>query len=280
MTALTRISVIVTTYERPDALDAVLRGLSRQSDRDFEIVVADDGSGPSTAKLIEGWRRQLTVSLGHAWQPDEGFRPAESRNRALRASTGHYIVFLDGDCIPFSDFVARHRALAEPGTFVFGNRVLLSPEATQEALQNKLEIETRGFAYWLIERLHGRINRLLPLLRLPDGAWRHLHPTRWRGVRSANVAAWRADLEAVDGFDAAYAGWGLEDSDLVIRLIRSGVRRKDGRFATGVLHLWHKEADRSGLAANELRLAEIESSTRLMAQRGLSSLTIDQVANP
>jgi glycosyltransferase involved in cell wall biosynthesis len=274
------ISVIVTTYERPEALDAVLRGLSRQSDRDFEIVVADDGSGPTTAALIEGWRQRLGVPLSHAWQPDEGFRPAESRNRGLRASKGAYVVFLDGDCIPFSDFVARHRALAEPGSFVFGNRMLLSQAATQDALHDGVEVETYGWSHWLMERLRGRINRLLPLARLPDGAWRHLHAGEWRGVRSANMAAWRADLEAIDGFDAEFTGWGLEDSDIAIRLIRSGVRRKDGRFATGVLHLWHKEADRAGLAANERRLADIQHGVRLRAQRGLSTLDVEKVPIP
>jgi predicted glycosyltransferase involved in capsule biosynthesis len=84
------------------------------------------------------------------------------------------------------------------------------------------------------------------------------------------MAFWRADLERVDGFDVSFSGWGREDSDLFIRLIRAGVRRKDGRFATGVLHLWHPEADRSHLAENDRQLDEVLRSNRITAQRGLS----------
>jgi hypothetical protein len=86
------------------------------------------------------------------------------------------------------------------------------------------------------------------------------------------MAYFREDLERVDGFDASYVGWGPEDSDVVIRMIRSGIRRKDGRFATGVLHLWHKEADRSRLAANRAKLDELLKSDRVRAIRGLSAL--------
>ncbi len=120
------ISLIVTTHEREDALDAVLRSLSTQTDRDFEVIVADDGSGPATADLIESWKPRLGRPLAHAWQPHEGFRASEIRNRAIIASNGSYCIFLDGDCIARPDFVARHRVLAERGWFVTGNRILMS----------------------------------------------------------------------------------------------------------------------------------------------------------
>src|SRR5215470_10988167 len=120
------ISVIVTTYNREDALEAVLSALSRQSDRGFEVVIADDGSGPTTATLVERWRTRLGVPLSHVWQVDRGFRAAEIRNRAILACNGNYCVFLDGDCLARPDFIATHRALAETGWFITGNRVLLS----------------------------------------------------------------------------------------------------------------------------------------------------------
>ncbi len=94
-----RISLIVSTYNRPDALDAALRALSRQSDKNFEIVVADDGSGPQTSDVIQAWTRKVGVPLRHVWQEDSGFRLAEIRNRAILASAGDYVVFLDGDCL-------------------------------------------------------------------------------------------------------------------------------------------------------------------------------------
>jgi glycosyltransferase involved in cell wall biosynthesis len=266
------ISVIVPTYNREDALDAVLRGLARQADRVFEIVIADDGSGPATAALVDAWKPRLGVSISHVRQPDSGFRAAEIRNRAIAASRGSYCVFLDGDCIPRADFIAAHRGLAEPGWFVTGNRGLLSREMTAAVLRDRLEPETWTLATSMRLRLSGGINRLAPLVPLPLGALRKLQAQVWQGARSCNLAVWRADLDRVDGFDAAFSGWGLEDSDLLIRLLHAGISRKDGRFATGVLHLWHPPADRGFMAENGRKLDETIRSKRVRALRGLSAV--------
>ena len=124
------------------------------------------------------------------------------------------------------------------------------------------------------ESLRGGVNRLLPALRLPLGPLRkHFYLGRnWRGAQTCNLAVARADLDRVDGFDASFLGWGLEDSDLVVRLLHAGVRRKDGRFATGVLHLWHPPNDRSRLPANQERLDAVIHSDRVRALHGLSLL--------
>ena len=265
------ISVVVSTYERPDALAAVLRGLSRQDDRRFEVVVADDGSGPATAAVIDGWRTRLGVPLEHVRHEHRGFRAAEIRNRAILTSRGGYCVFLDGDCIPRPDFIARHRRLAEPGWFVAGNRILMSDELTRAVLAQPLEPESWDFAALLRQRGRG-INRLAPALRLPLGPLRKAAPARWEGARTCNLAVARGDLDRVDGFDASFAGWGLEDSDLAVRLIHAGVRRKDGRFATGVYHLWHPENDRARLADNQARLDQVINGDRVRAVRGMSAL--------
>ncbi|MEA2930916.1 MAG: hypothetical protein QOG38_3344 [Hyphomicrobiales bacterium] len=264
------ISVVVSTYERPNALAAVLRGLSRQEDRHFEVVVADDGSGPATAAEIGEWKTRLGIPLVHVRHEHDGFRAAEIRNRAILASTGAYCVFLDGDCIPRPDFVARHRALAEPGWFVAGNRILLSAALTKRVLGEGLEPEHWSLAA-LLRRWPRGVNRLLPALRLPLGAFRKREPSRWEGARTCNLAVWRADLDRIDGFDANFSGWGLEDSDLAIRLIHAGVRRKDGRCATGVFHLWHSANDRARLPENQARLDEVMHSGRIRALRGLSA---------
>jgi glycosyltransferase involved in cell wall biosynthesis len=266
------ISIIVTTYNREDALDAVLRSLAHQSDPAFEIIVADDGSGPATAQLINSWKAKIARRLEHVWHPDRGFRAAEIRNRAIMAAQGSYCVFVDGDCIVRSGFVASHRRFAEIGWFVTGNRVLLSKELTDRVLREKLKPEDWSIARWLSERFHDGINRVSAVLYLPLGPLRRVRRNMWQGARSCNLAIWRADLDRVDGFDADYSGWGKEDSDIIIRLLHAGVRRKDGLFATGVLHLWHAEADRSQLIENERKLAEVEAGNRIRAKRGLSSL--------
>jgi glycosyltransferase involved in cell wall biosynthesis len=266
------ISVIVATYSREDALDAALRSLSRQSDRRFEVVIADDGSGPATAALVETWKQRLPVPLIHVWHEDRGFRLAEIRNRAILACGGDYCVFLDGDCIARPDFVAAHRRLAEPGWFVAGNRVLLSHDLTARILRDRLEPESWTTAAWLGARMRREINRLAPVLTLPLGPLRRINATRWQGARGGNLAIRKADLMRVDGFDTEFGGWGLEDSDIIVRLIRSGTRRKDGRFATGVLHLWHPENDRSQLPANQVKLDLVLQGDRVQARRGLDAL--------
>jgi len=265
------ISVIVSTYNREDALDVVLRALARQSDRNFEIVVADDGSGPATARVVRAWAARNPVPIKHVWHDDRGFRLAEIRNRGIRASSGAYIVFLDGDCIARRDFVAKHRRLAEPRWFVTGTRILLSRELTDRILHEGLEPELWGLARFMAHRLRHHFNRVAPLLALRLGPMRKLMAHRWRGARGSNMAFWRADLERVGGFDTSFSGWGREDSDIFIRMIRAGVRRKDGRFASGVLHLWHPDADRSHLDDNDRQLDEVLHSTRIVARCGLAA---------
>jgi glycosyltransferase involved in cell wall biosynthesis len=215
------VSVIVSTYNRQDALAAVLCGLAAQMARNFEIVVADDGSEPDASALSRHYGAK------HVWHPHDGFRAAAIRNRAVEASSGDYLIFLDGDCVPRPSFIAHHRALAECGWFVAGNRVLLSESATARLLASGHYLPASLF----LSRLRSDINRLAPLLTLPIP--RKLSSKKWQGAKACNLGIWRADFDRVGGFDEAYQGWGYEDSDLVVRLIRSGVLRKDGRFSAG-----------------------------------------------
>lgn len=271
------ISIIVTTHDREDALEVVLRSLARQTDGDFEVIVADDGSGPGTAALIAQWKQEFGKSkfgrrLEHVRHEHRGFRAGEIRNRAILESRGGYCIFLDGDCIARPDFVASHRALAERGWFVSGNRILMSQDFTRRVLAQRLEPENWNFASWVGRRSRNDINRLAPMLALPLGPLRKLRPGEWQHARSCNLAVWRNDLDRVDGFDADYNGWGREDSDLLVRLLHAGVRRKDGNFATGVLHLWHPAADRSALSVNDKKLDQVRGEKRVKALLGMSSL--------
>ena len=267
------ISVIITTYNREDALAAVLRALVAQSDRNFEIVIADDGSGPDTARLVKSWKPRL--SLKHVRHEHRGFRGGEIRNRGIRASEGALCIFLDGDCLAKPDFIATHRRLYEPGWFVIGNRILLSRELTAAILTQGSAPHSWTFGALVRQRLRGGINRLLPAVQLPLGPLRKLQKSSWRGAQTCNFAVARSDLDRVDGFDNSFVGWGYEDSDLAVRLMRAGVRRKDGRFATGVFHLWHPWNDRAQVSANRERLDETIGSTRVAALRGLSALATD-----
>jgi glycosyltransferase involved in cell wall biosynthesis len=269
------ISVIVATYNREDALDAVLRSLAGQKDDCFEVIVADDGSRNDTRQLVETWIPRMGVPLVHVWHQHDGFRAAEIRNRAVLRSRGSLCAFIDGDCIVRPNFVAVHRELAEPGWFVAGNRVLLGPRITQRVLAEGLRPELWPISRWVRARAKGEINRLMPLVSVPIGPLRKLRPRTWTSARSANLVIQRQDLLRIDGFDAAYRGWGREDSDLIIRLLRSGVRRKEGWFASGVLHLWHPDNDRSQMADNDRRLRDVIEQPRVRAMAGLSTLEMD-----
>ena len=253
MNASDLVSVVITTYNRSDALLAVLHGLLLQSDRHFEVIVADDGSLAKHRQLIVGSDVAKSLRVVHVWHPDIGFTAARIRNRGVAAASSGYVVFLDGDCVPDVDFIAQHKALAQAGCFVNGSRVLLSPELTQRVLDGTEQICGRSKLFWIKQRALGHASKLTHLLRLSDGVRRVGPEFSWKGIRSCNMGVWKADFERVDGFDESFIGWGHEDADFVLRLHHCGVMRKNGFCATEVFHLWHKEASRN----NELQNAEL-----------------------
>jgi glycosyltransferase involved in cell wall biosynthesis len=262
------ISVIVATYNRPDALAAVLEGFCAQTDRSFELLVADDGSGTETQHVVERYQQRLPA-LRHVWHEDRGFRLAAIRNRAAAQSRGDYLIFVDGDCVPLPDFVEQHRALAERGWMVAGNRLLLSEALTSRTLSESLPLHRWTSDDWRRARRLGHVNRVAPLLRLPLGPLRKLGGRRWQRVRGCNMGVWKADLSAINGFEERFEGWGHEDSDFAVRLVNAGVRLKKGAYATGVLHLWHTENNRALAGDNWDRLQRRIASRETTAGQGL-----------
>lgn len=271
MSMLPSVSVIVTTYNWPEVLDKVLTALDQQQVTvPLEVIVADDGSKQATAELIARHKRQFNFALHHVWQPDEGFQAAKIRNRAIAKAQHDYVIFLDGDCQPLADFVSNHVKLAEKGWFVFGNRVLLSRSFSSTLLSQSYDFDSiKGFGL-IRRRLKGQVNRLLPFLKLPLGPLRRFQPNRWKGVKTCNLAVWRDDLVAVNGLEETFTGWGYEDSDLVLRLQKFGVKCKDGRFSVPVIHFWHPEQDRSLEADNWQRLTQTFQQTTFRAVKGVS----------
>jgi glycosyltransferase involved in cell wall biosynthesis len=263
MDASELVSVVITTYNRSDALLAVLHGLLRQTDRNFEVVVADDGSREEQQRLILESDVARSLRVTHVWHPDIGFTASRIRNRGVAAASGAYIIFMDGDCVPEVDFIARHKALAQAGFFVNGSRVLLSRGLTQRVLDGSEQICGRSRMYWLRQRVLGHASKLTHLVRLPDWSGRVRREFSWKGIRSCNMGVWRADVERVDGFDESFVGWGHEDADFVLRLHHSGVARKNGFCATEVFHLWHQEASRNQESQN----------ARLVLERSRTNVT-------
>lgn len=250
MNASYLVSVIIPTYNRSDALLAVLDGLARQTDHNFEVIVADDGSRPEHQRTILESSVARSLRIVYLWHPDVGFTLNTVRNRGMAVSRGKYIVLLDGDCVPDVDFIAQHRALAEPGFFVNGSRVLLSDKFTQRVVTGTECISGRAPSYWVMQRILGHVNKLSGTLRLPHWVRRNNRGVVWKGIRGCNMGFWRTDFESIDGFDESFVGWGHEDADFVLRLHNTGVLRKNGFCATEVFHLWHKEAARDRASEN------------------------------
>jgi len=263
------ISVVITTYNRPDALEAVMQACFMQDDKRFEIIIADDGSTANTRACVERLAAEAPVPVRHVWQADQGFRAAMARNRGILAARGEYIIFLDGDCIPQRDFIARHRALSRPGHLVSGSRILLSEGLTRRVLDHGIDVAAAPPGTRLAWRARGDMNKVLQLfLRWPD-IGRSSKTFKWRRIKSCNLAIWRSDLERVNGFDESFVGWGYEDSDLVLRLFHAGVKRKDGAFATEVFHLWHREAQRDRETSNRNEVLARAETKVTQAVQGL-----------
>ncbi|MBU3565550.1 glycosyltransferase family 2 protein [Polynucleobacter sp. MWH-HuK1] len=251
------ISILLATYNWPQALKLCLESLATQTDKNFEIIIADDGSTESTKKVIDSFMDSYPIAIKHLWQEDHGFRKTKILNQAINAAYGDYLVFLDGDCIVQPDFVARHRELAQKGCMVTGSRVLLDKGLTQELLSWPQWSFQKFSSGLLGMRLSGGINKYLPLkIKLGDGSWRDYKKFVWRRIKGCNMACWKADAKAINGFDETITGWGHEDADFVFRLQHHGITRKSGSWSTEVLHLFHKINDQSNAAENARHVRE------------------------
>jgi len=251
------ISILLATYNWPQALKLCLESLATQTDRQFEIIIADDGSTESTKHVIEVFQAANEIPITHLWQEDQGFRKTKILNQAIAAAHGSYLIFLDGDCIVQPDFVANHRALAQSGFLVTGSRVLLNEKFTQELLTWPSWNFACFSAKLLPKRLSGEINKYWPLkIKFGNGAWRDYKKFVWRRIKGCNMACWKSDAESINGFDETMTGWGHEDADFVFRLQRHHIQRKSGSWSTEVLHLFHPINDQSNAAENARRVRE------------------------
>lgn len=274
---ITVISLIVSTYNRPDALELVLLSIARQHlpkaiSSNLEVIIADDGSTDDTARLIKQLQARFPFKLIHSWHPDEGFRAGAARNLAVSKSRGDYLIFIDGDCLISSDFISMHYQLAQKNYLVAGNRILLSKKYTQQCLiKHDISVVNANWYQAVFAKLSGKTNKILHLLRLsPNSNWRINNPENWRRPKSCNLSLWRSDFGLVNGFDEDFYGWGHEDADLVIRLIHAGVKVKDGRFAAAVYHLWHPTNDRSRESQNIAKLNQrLQDKSIIRAQSGI-----------
>jgi len=259
------ISVVVATYNWPVALNLCIQSLLAQTDNDFEIIIADDGSKKDTEELVRGFQKTSYINIKYIWQEDLGFRKTMILNKAIQITEGDYIIFLDGDCIAQPDFIEKHRMLRQAKTMVTGSRILVNQSLSKKlCAQHSLDfdsIKTSSVSH----RLCGRLNKFMPLwIKLPSSSLRNYKEFIWRRIKGCNMAAWKSDIVNIKGFSEEINGWGHEDADFVFRLNLSGIMRRSGSWCTEVLHLHHAETNKSKEKLNMANLQEkiLESKAR------------------
>jgi glycosyltransferase involved in cell wall biosynthesis len=257
-----RTTLVITTYNWPAALDLTLRSVARQSVLPDEVLVADDGSGPQTRQVVTQWQERLRSPLMHVWQADEGFRLARSRNRAIAAARGEYVIIVDGDMVLHRHFIADHARAARHGCFIQGVRLLTGPEAAARMLaQSQLDLGV--FAPDIRRRRHAIRNRFLSALVFKER-------TGQRAIRGCNQAYWKSDLFRVNGFNEAFVGWGREDNEIAARMYNAGVRRRNLKFQALAIHLHHPLRHAQMGVRNDAVLRETIEQRKAWCPLGLS----------
>lgn len=258
-------SLIITTYNRADALAAVLKSALAQSRLPNEILVADDGSRADTADTIAAIAAQSPIPIHHIWQEDDGFRLAQSRNRALAAATGDYIIIIDGDMVLEHHFIADHIRHAQLGRFIQGSRVLLGEQATSNQLNPSHQApKLSPFNHDVHKRLSAIRLPLLSKLIARRGI------TTDKGIKGCNMGFFKADALAVNGFNNRFVGWGREDSEFVTRLYHNGIKRHNLKFSAIAYHLYHPEANRAALPENDALLQHTLQSQSTYCEDGVN----------
>ena len=255
-------SLIIATYNWPQALEKVLESVRHQTRLPDEVIVADDGSREETVQLVKNFQQRFPVPLLHCWQPDEGFRAGRARNIAIAAAKSEYTIILDGDMVIHPAFVEDHLKAAENGYFIQGSRVLVNKETTNELLSSRGGASLSLFSKGIKNHLNAIRSPFLSSLF----SKKVLHH---QGVRSCNMSFWKKDLLEVNGFNEAIQGWGREDSELVVRLLNYGLIRKNLKFGGVAFHLHHSDNDRSSLQRNDVILEEAIRQKKTSCDIGL-----------
>ena len=274
---MTSISVIVSTYDRPAFLEKVLRGYAVQTDADFELVIADDGSANATADLIRRVRLSTRLRILHVWHAHDGFRKSLILNRAIAACAGEYLIFTDGDCIPREDLVATHRHLAEQDRYVAGGYIKLPPDVSDAISLADIDSHRVTDLSWLRSRGWKPGRRALRLSRSSGIAafFDAVTPTA-ADFHGNNASTWRSALYAVNGFESEM-GYGGLDQALGYRLQNAGIKGRQARHRAVTMHLHHDRPykDPEVVRANRAIMKRIRQNGETRARTGLAELGPD-----
>ena len=266
MDAPTSVAILIATYNWPQALQQTLMSVANQTIQPNEVLIADDGSDERTSKLIQAFKlNHPNLNIIHVWHEDNGFRLAAIRNKSIRMAQSDYIIQIDGDIILDQHFIADHLRLKEKGFFVTGSRLLLGKKITDALLESEKVNFTR--LRWKGKNFFNTIR--IPMFR---GLLQNSYKTKGKYlyyVKGCNMAFWKSDLYLVNGYDESFNGWGREDTDICIRLIHAGVKKKFIKFGGVQYHLHHALASRDQLDANDALIEQLKLNQISFCKQGL-----------
>lgn len=264
-----KISLIISTYRNPDFLNLVLESVQRQRRMPDEVIIAEDGQFLENQWLVKDWKTRLKAPLLHVHHEDRGNRKPLIQNKAVAASSGDYLVFVDGDCVLRWDFVSAHEEFAEDGAFLTGRRVELSQKATALLTARKISEGYLESIPWVLlgDALVGDTRPFWRFFRTP-GALRSLFgQEKVTDIRGCNFSVHRAPLQQINGFGNEFSGAYGEDSDVEYRLKFLGLRMKSVKGAALQYHLFHSQQNKD--AQNQERLKEVLDRGEYRTQNGL-----------
>ena len=256
------VSLIITTFNRSDALLHVLKSVEIQTKLPNEVIIADDGSDNQTQKIISEFIDSSPLNIIYLWHKDEGFRAALARNKAIAKANSDYIILIDGDVVLHPCFVMDHTKNSKPGYFVQGSRVLLKKEKTNDILKG-VDIKFSFFSKGLSNRKN--MIHSFWLSSIFSTQSRHLE-----GIKTCNMAFFRQDCININGFNNDFEGWGREDSEFAVRLLNNRIKRKNLRFNAIQFHLFHQENSRKTLMRNDFLLEEAVNNKSIWCNNGIS----------
>ena len=227
------ISLIISTYNFPQALKICLNSILNQTKLPSEIIIADDGSKEETRKLINDMKKLFSIPLKHLWHEDKGFRKTIILNKAILSASSPYIIQIDGDIMINKHFIEDHLRVAEYGCFIRGTRTILNKHISEILFNTgkvswftriKLAITQPGNAI----RLYPNLAKIVTRKKLSG-----------EKVKGCNMAFWKNDLLAINGYNNKLNGWGHEDEELSWRLTNHGIQKKIIRYSAICFHMYH-----------------------------------------
>lgn len=260
-----KVALLISTYNRPDALDLCLKSILNQVEMPHEILIADDGSDDRTRILIETYKKDSNLPIIHVWHEDNGFELAKIRNKAIAVSKSDYIIQIDGDLILHPYFIRDHIDFAKPNSFVRASRIYLDQKLTHQKLTDK-DVSVNLF--------DKGVSNTASALRMPIMRTFFEYKYKIKGnelweIHGCNMAYWRADAISINGYNEDFKGWGPEDKEFVARLLNVGLKKRFLKFGGIVFHLDHPINQKQNLQNNEYLLEKTKNSKSIYCTNGI-----------